>query len=47
MKAGSNELEVEVRTTVAGRGPGAPPAASVSDRGPASGLLGPVHLVAR
>jgi hypothetical protein len=28
-------------------GPGAPPAASVSDRGPAPGLLGPVHLVAR
>jgi hypothetical protein len=47
VEAGSNELEVEVRTTVAGRGPGAPPAASVSDRGPASGLLGPVHLVAR
>ena len=47
VKAGSNELEVEVCTTVAGRGPGAPPAASISDRGPASGLLGPVHLVAR
>jgi hypothetical protein len=47
VKAGSNELEVEVRTTVAGRGPGAPTAASISDRGPASGLLGPVHLVAR
>ena len=47
VKAGSNDLEVEVHTTVTERGPGAPPAASISDRGPASGLLGPVHLVAR
>jgi hypothetical protein len=47
VKAGSNELEVEVRTTLASRGPGAPPGSSVSDRGPVSGLLGPVHLVAR
>jgi len=73
VKPGSNELEVEVRTTAAGRGGpgGAPPAsaASISAGGrggvaappvatsggsgrggappPASGLLGPVRLVAR
>jgi hypothetical protein len=47
VKAGSNELEVEVRTALASRGLGAPPGSSVSDRGPVSGLLGPVHLVAR
>jgi hypothetical protein len=43
LKAGSNNLEVEVRATTAGgrggRGAAAPP--------PASGLLGPVRLVAR
>ena len=73
VKPGSNELEVEVRTTAAGRGGpgGAPPASAASTsaggrgsaaappvatsggsgRGgatpPASGLLGPVRLVAR
>lgn len=87
VKSGSNDLEVEVRTTAAGRGPGAPPPAAAAGapatggrggrggrgggqgaaaatpygapgaapagrgRGaappPASGLLGPVRLVAR
>jgi hypothetical protein len=47
VKAGSNELAVEVRATLASRSPGAPPGVSVSDRLPASGLLGPVRLVAR
>jgi len=47
VKEGPNELAVEVRATVVGRGPGAPPGATASDRGSASGLLGPVRLVAR
>ena len=38
LKAGSNDLEIQVNATPAGRG-GTPP--------PASGLLGPVRLVAR
>jgi len=56
LKAGSNDLEVEVRTTQAGRGsPAAPPPAGIVATGgrgrgnavpPASGLLGPVRLVA-
>jgi hypothetical protein len=57
VKAGSNELEVEVRATAGGRGLGGPPpapaAAPAGGRGrgnatpTASGLLGPVRLVAR
>jgi hypothetical protein len=46
LEPGSNDLEVEVRTTAAGRGvPTAPPAAAAPVT--ASGLLGPVRLVAR
>ena len=49
LKAGSNDLEIEVRATPAGRGgPGAQPPASGRGRGaapPGSGLLGPVRLV--
>jgi len=41
LKSGSNDLTVEVHATVAGRGFGPPPPAA------ASGLLGPVALVAR
>ena len=51
VKAGSNDLEVEVRTTAAGRGgPGAPGGAGPGRRAaptPVSGLLGPVRLMAR
>jgi hypothetical protein len=62
VKAGANDLEVEVRATAGGRGgmgqaapgtPAVPPSAGNSARGrgsappPASGLLGPVRLVAR
>jgi hypothetical protein len=47
VKAGANELVVEVRTTLATPGPGAAPGAPARARGPASGLLGPVRLVAR
>ena len=69
LKAGSNDLEIQVNATPAGRGgpsapppappaarrggsaAGAPPAAAGRGRGaatpPASGLLGPVRLVAR
>jgi hypothetical protein len=47
VRAGANELEVEVRTTVATPGPGATPGAPARARGPASGMLGPVRLVAR
>jgi hypothetical protein len=65
VKAGANDLEVEVRATAGGRGGGGgqaapgtpvvvvPPSAGNSARGrgsappPASGLLGPVRLVAR
>jgi hypothetical protein len=75
LKAGSNDLEIQVNATPAGRGPAAPPpapAAAPAGRGgrgqgapgtapatppagrgrgaatpPASGLLGPVRLVAR
>jgi len=45
--AGANELEVEVRTTIAAAGPGAATGAPARGRGPASGLLGPVRLVER
>jgi hypothetical protein len=45
VKPGSNELEVEVRANVAGRGFGGPPRAAAAP--PVSGLLGPVRLVAR
>jgi hypothetical protein len=48
LRAGSNELELEVRATPAGRGgPGGAPAGG-RGRGiapPVSGLLGPVHIV--
>ncbi len=59
LKAGSNDLEIQVNAASSGRGgggapPPAPPAAAASGgrgRGagtpPASGLLGPVRLVAR
>jgi hypothetical protein len=52
LKAGSNDLEIQVNATPAGRGgDGAPTAASGRGRGaappPATGLLGPVRLVAR
>jgi hypothetical protein len=65
VKAGANDLEVEVRATAGGRGGGGgqavpgtpvvvvPPSAGNSARGrgsappPASGLIGPVRLVAR
>jgi hypothetical protein len=51
LKAGNNELEIQVHATTSGRG-GPPPAASAGGRGrggaPAvSGLLGPVRLMAR
>jgi hypothetical protein len=39
VKPGSNDLEVEVRTTASGDGRGAPQSAS--------GLIGPVRLSAR
>jgi hypothetical protein len=55
LKAGQNDLEIEVSTTLPGRGPGAPPptaappAAGGRGRGGApvtrSGLLGPVKLL--
>jgi hypothetical protein len=57
LKSGANDLEIEVRQSPAGRGPGAPPAPATSaaagrgGRGgapaPQSGLLGPVRVVAR
>jgi hypothetical protein len=49
VKAGPNDLEIEVRTSAGGRGAGAAAAAGARGRGaaPASGLLGPVRLVAR
>jgi hypothetical protein len=51
LKTGSNDLEIRVNATLAGRGPGAPPATAGRGRGAAppavSGLLGPVKLVAR
>jgi hypothetical protein len=50
VRPGNNELEVEVRTTVAGRGGGAPPPAAGRGRTvapPPTGLLGPVRVVAR
>jgi hypothetical protein len=54
LKAGSNDLEIQVNATPAGRGGpgGEPPSATGGGRGrpgttPASGLLGPVRLVAR
>jgi hypothetical protein len=58
VKPGSNEMEVEVRATAGGRGgsggpappatPGIPAAGGRSGGAPpVSGLLGPVHLVAR
>jgi len=49
LQAGSNELEVEVRATPAGRGGAGAPAGGRGRGGApaASGLLGPVRLVAR
>jgi hypothetical protein len=53
LKAGSNDLEIQVNATPTGRGgPGGAPPASAGGRGrggapPVSGLLGPVRLVAR
>jgi hypothetical protein len=52
LRAGSNELAVEVRAVTGGRGGNGGPATSAGGRGrggapPVSGLLGPVRLVAR